>query len=280
MARDHSATRGDGHLIEVAEGAEATLRPDVIPPDGLPRHHVVNIRPSAQVDLFIDDLTHLPSMSRSLEIWVGAGARLRIIDRACTRNSTVDLVGLRVAEGAVVEFVGLRAGVSQSAVLATDLGPNARVSLTWLHQASRAESVDVRVRGTGSEARHTLMLSAPSATAPAPSDSMSPPTRRANPSASCCSRGNPPTTCSSWGSSDAPHRGRQPRRRRDAPAAPRDAAAQPLTDSWCHPETDRQPHRRPTQFQVPRTSAREISRSSCCTQVEMCPRLPFGYPSG
>ncbi len=161
MGRGPSHSRGDGHLIEVSEGAHATLRPDIIPPDGQPRHHVVNIRPSAEVELFIDDLTHTPPMSRSVEIWVGAGARLRLIDRACTRQSTVDLVGLRVATGAVVEFVGLRAGVSQSAVVAADLGPNARISCTWVHQAGRAESVDLRVRGSGAEARHTLMLSAP-----------------------------------------------------------------------------------------------------------------------
>ena len=200
MARDSSPTRGDGHLIEVAEGANATLRPEVIPPDGLPRHHVVNIRPSARVDLFIDDLTHLPSMSRSLEVWVGAGARLRIIDRACTRNSTVDLVGLRVAEGAVVEFVGLRAGVSQSAVLATDLGPNARVSLTWLHQASRAESVDVRVRGTGSEARHTLMLSAPLGDGPSAIRLDVTADAAGKPECELLQQGQPaPTTCPSWG---------------------------------------------------------------------------------
>jgi hypothetical protein len=161
MERGYRSTRGDGHLIEVTEGAEVVVQPDAIRADGAPRHHVVNIGASARVELFVDDLTSVSSMCRSTEIWLGPGAHLRLVDRACTRNSTVDLVGLRLAAGAVVEFIGLRAGVSRSAVVAADLGPNARVSLTWVHDARRAESVDFRVRGSGTEARHTLMLSAP-----------------------------------------------------------------------------------------------------------------------
>ncbi len=161
MARTTRSGRGDGHLIEVPSGAQARLRPRPIPADGSPRHHIIHIGAGARVDLLLDDPLDVPAMARSTEIWVGASARLRIVDRGCARNSTVDLVGIQLGAGAVVEFIGMRSGVSQSAVVATDLGPGARASITWLQNAARPESVDVRVKGMGTEARHTLMLSAP-----------------------------------------------------------------------------------------------------------------------
>jgi|GEM_PF-4444628 len=160
MARS-SGVRGDGHLLEVASGARATLRPRPIPVDGSPRHHVINIGAGARVELFVDDLWHDASVSRSMEIWVGPKARLRLVDRANATGATVDLIGLRLAAGATVELVSLRKGVARSSVVAVDLGPGASASLTRVQSSPEAEAVDVRVRGTGQKARHTLLLSAP-----------------------------------------------------------------------------------------------------------------------
>jgi hypothetical protein len=161
MARTASGMRGDGHLIEVASGAHATLRPRPIPADGAPRHHVVKVGATARLDLLLDDLWHQSSTSRSAEIFVGPKAKLRLVDRACARDGTVDLIGLRVSAGASVELVGLRAGAARSSVVVVDLGPGAHASITWIQHTELAEAMDVRIRGTGQEARHALMLSAP-----------------------------------------------------------------------------------------------------------------------
>jgi len=161
VARTTSSTRGDGHLIEVASGAHATLRPRPIPADGASRHHIVQIGGGARVDLLLDDLCNTSSPSRSAEIWVGPKARLRIVDRACAIGKSLDLTGLRVSAGATVELVSLRRGAARSSVVSADLGPGAKVSLTWLQSTEKAEVVDLRIRGAGHEARHTLLLSAP-----------------------------------------------------------------------------------------------------------------------
>ena len=161
VVRGPAPRRGNGHLIEVAAGSQASLRPRPLPADGTPRHHIVKIGASARVDLLLDDPSDGACPSRSTEIWVGPRARLRIIDRACTSGGSVDLVGVRLAAGATVELISLRSGVARSAVVAVDLGPGASASVTWLQHAERSEAVDFRVRGAGQQARHTLMLSAP-----------------------------------------------------------------------------------------------------------------------
>ena len=161
MDRANPLGRGDGHLIEVAAGAQGTLRPRPIPIDGMPRHHLVNIGPGSVIDILLDDLWQRSSITRSAEVWVGARARLRLVDRACGAGGSVDLLGIRLAPGASVELIGLRTGAAGSTVVAVDLAPGARADLTWVGSCEEVSSVDLRVRGSGQAARHTLMLSAP-----------------------------------------------------------------------------------------------------------------------
>jgi len=161
MERADPLGRGDGHLIEVAAGAQGTLRPRPIPIDGMPRHHLLNLGAGSAMDVLLDDLWERSSVTRSAEIWVGPRARLRLVDRACGAGGSVDLLGIRLAPGASVELIGLRTGSAGSTVVAVDLAPGAKADLTWVGSATSASAVDIRVRGAGQAARHTLMLSAP-----------------------------------------------------------------------------------------------------------------------
>ena len=161
MERANPLGRGDGHLIEVQAGAQGTLRPRPIPVDSLPRHHLLNLGAGCSMDVLLDDLWLHSSVSRSAEIWVGPRSRLRLVDRACSRGGAVDLLGIRLAPGASVELIGVRTGCAGSTVIAVDLAPGAKADLTWVGSSSHAGSVDIRVRGAGQAARHTLMLSAP-----------------------------------------------------------------------------------------------------------------------
>ena len=121
LDRSDPLGRGDGHLIEVAAGTQGTLRPRPIPVDGMPRHHLLNIGPGSTMDVLLDDLLERCSVSRSAEIWVGARARLRLVDRGCGAGGAVDLLGIRLAPSASVELIGLRTGAARSTVVALSL---------------------------------------------------------------------------------------------------------------------------------------------------------------
>ncbi len=153
--------RGNGHLIEIPAGATTTVRPRPLDPDGAPRHHIVTIGAGARVDLLLDDPFARGLISRSAEAWVGANARLRLVDRSNSRNGAMDLLGLHLEAGASVELIGLRRGIATSTIIAVDLAPGARGDLTWVQSATEGSAVDVRVRGSNPDSRHMLMLSAP-----------------------------------------------------------------------------------------------------------------------
>ena len=153
-------TPAHGHLVDVAAHDRRTLRPAVLPASARPRHHLVRIGAGARVDLLLDDGARHSSSpaSRVTEVWVGTGARLRLVDRT-SGGGPVDLVGIRLQPGATLELIGVRGAVARSAVVSVHLAPGANCSVTWVQQSQSPAAVDLRV--TGASARHRFMLSAP-----------------------------------------------------------------------------------------------------------------------